>query len=225
MSEPAEARPSLASIPGQRRGRARLEPLTPGERNLYDWILRAFANGTPPAPDALADAASEFDVEVEAALAALAREDLVHHDPATGTILVAYPFSGVPRGHHVRIDGTFDVEAMCAIDALGIAPMLDREVEIVSRDPHTGSEVWVRLAPGEGAWWEPQTAVVLDGCVSAGGPSFRSCCTALNFFESGDSALRYLVANPEISGQPIPMPDAIELGRAIFGDLLPREAA
>jgi integrase len=43
-------------------------------------------------------------------------------------------------------------EAMCAIDALGIAPMLDEAIEIASRDPLTGEDVHVRLAPdGEGA--------------------------------------------------------------------------
>ncbi|TML83572.1 MAG: hypothetical protein E6G09_08540, partial [Actinobacteria bacterium] len=48
---------------------------------------------------------------------------------------------------------------------------------------------------------------------------------ALNFFESGESALSYLVTNPDISGRAIPLPEAIELGRAIFGDLLPRSEA
>jgi hypothetical protein len=38
---------------------------------------------------------------------------------------VAYPFSGTPRGHRVRIDGEHWVEAMCAVDALGIAAMLE----------------------------------------------------------------------------------------------------
>ena len=152
MSRQSDAEPTLASIPGQRRGRARLEPLAPGERDLYDWILTAFASGTPPAPDTLADAASSFEVEAEAALAVFAREDLVHHDPATGAILVAYPFSGTPRGHRVLIDGSHTVEAMCAIDALGIAPMLGLPVEVTSRDPQTGTEVWVRVEPGEGAW-------------------------------------------------------------------------
>jgi len=146
-------------------------------------------------------------------------------DPATGAILVAYPFSGTPRGHRVLIDGSYSVEAMCAIDALGIAPMLGLPIEITSRDPHTDREVWVRLDPGEGAWWEPETAVVLDGCVGSEGPSYRSCCGALNFFESGESALSYLVATPNISGRAIPLPEAIELGRAIFGDLLPRSEA
>ena len=98
MSQPTDAESTLASISGQRRGRERVQRLSPGERGLYDWILQAFAAGTPPGPDTLADAASSFEVEVEAALAVLAREDLVHYDPATGTILVAYPFSGTSRG-------------------------------------------------------------------------------------------------------------------------------
>src|SRR6266849_4384606 len=225
MNRPSDAEPTLASIPRQRRARARLEPLSPGERDLYDWILTAFATGRPPAPDTLADTASRFEIDVEQALATFAREDLVHHDPAIGTILVAYPFSGTPRGHRVLIDGTHQVEAMCAIDALGIAPMLGLPIEITSRDPHTDREVWVRLDPGEGAWWEPETAVVLDGCVGTDGPSYRTCCGALNFFESGESALGYLVTNPGISGRAIPLPEAIELGRAIFGDLLPRSEA
>ncbi len=142
---------------------------------------------------------------------------------ATGAILVAYPFSGTPRGHRVLIDSSHYVEAMCAIDALGIAPMLGLQIEITSRDPHTGSEIWVRLDPGEGAWWEPETTVVLDGCVCTDGPSYRNWCAALNFFESGESALGYLVANPDLSGRAITLPEAIELGRAIFGDLLPPE--
>jgi len=224
MIQPNNAGPTLASIPGQRRGRARLEPLSPGERDLYDWILRAFATGAPPAPDTLVDTASRLEIDVEQALTIFAREDLVHHDPATGTILVAYPFSGTPRGHRVLIDSTHHVEAMCAIDALGIAPMLGVPIEITSRDPHTGTEVWVRLEPDEGAWWEPRSAVVLDGCVCAEGPSYRSCCTALNFFASTESANGYLAANPEVSGRAMPMIEAIELGRSIFGGLLQEDA-
>ena len=225
MSRSTNEEPTQASIPAQLRGRARVEPLSPGERDLYDWILAAFAEGTPPTPASFVDAAATFRVDLERALATFAREDLVHHDAVTGAILVAYPFSGTPRGHRVRIDGRHEVEAMCAIDALGIAPMLGRQVEISSRDPLTGAEVWLRLDPAGGAWWEPETAVVLDGCVSTDGPSFRTCCAELNFFESGESVLRYLIANPKVSGRAIPLPQAIELGRSIFGDLLPHKEA
>ena len=69
-----------ARIPPERWGEGRLKLLGSGERALYAWILRTFAAGAAPEPDALADAASRFDVDVEEALATLSREDLVHHE-------------------------------------------------------------------------------------------------------------------------------------------------
>jgi Alkylmercury lyase len=36
---------------------------------------------------------------------------------------------------------------MCAIDALGIAPMLGEAIEIESRDPVSSAEIRARVAP------------------------------------------------------------------------------
>ncbi len=100
-------------------------------------------------------AAHRFDVDFERAVARFAQRDLVHLDG--GEIAVAYPFSGRPTPHRVWIDGRAEpVFAMCALDALGIAPMLNLPAEILSRDPLGGGEVWVRIDPGDGAWWEPE---------------------------------------------------------------------
>ena len=109
---------------------------------------------------------------------------------------------------------------MCAIDALGIAAMLERPIEVVSRDPVSGGEVWVRIDPGDGAWWEPETAVVLAGSCNGSGPSFRSCCRVLNLFESGANALQYLRANGDVAGHAISIPEAIAAGHAVFGNVL-----
>ena len=108
---------------------------------------------------------------------------------------------------------------MCAIDALGIAPMLGLPIEITSRDPASGAEIWVRLDPGDGAWWEPEQAVVRSGNAGSDGPSFRGCCDIINFFESKESAERYLREHEQISGLQISIPTASELGRAVFGDI------
>ena len=78
----------------------------------------------------------------------------------------------------------------------------------------------MRLDPGEGAWWEPETAVVLAGSSRYEGPSFRGCCDVLNFFESGANALQYLVANRDVAGQAISILEAIAAGRLIFGNVL-----
>jgi hypothetical protein len=211
-----------SGIPAEKQGRRRAQRLSSGEQALYGWILEMFAAGTPPQPGGLAEAATRFEIEIDPALAALAREDLVHCDPATGTILVAYPFSGRPTEHRVCIDGREEVFAMCAIDALGIAPMLEQPIEIVSRDPVDGSDVWVRLDPGDGAWWEPTDALVLAGRV-CDGPSLSSCCQVLNFFGSTKTAERYLHEHPTVSALPITILEATELGRIIFGDILSRD--
>src|SRR5262245_57001160 len=123
-----------AEIPSERLGEARTARLSRPEREFYFWILRQFASATPPDAEATNAAAQEVGLDPDQALATLARHDLVHADES-GRPLVAYPFSAEPRGHRVCIDGKHRVQAMCAIDALGIAPMLELPIEIVSHDP------------------------------------------------------------------------------------------
>jgi hypothetical protein len=207
-----------AAIPLERTGGRRVAGLSDPERRLYTWILSRFAAARRPSMEQATAAGRRLRVDVERALETFARLDLVHL--ADGEIAVAYPFSGRATPHRVRIDGGHEVFAMCALDALGIAPMLELPIEILSRDPISHGEVWVRIDPGDGAWWEPGTAVVLAGSSCRNGPSFRTCCGVLNFFESRANAGQYLVVHPEVSGYALSLPEAIETGSAIFGDLL-----
>jgi hypothetical protein len=209
----------MAVIRPERRGRRRLSGLTQPERDLYRWILKRFAAAVPPSGEATRATASELGLDQDEALAVLARDDLVHTD-RDGRPVVAYPFSARERGHRVVIDGIHEVEAMCAIDALGIAPMLGLPIEVRSRDPISGGEVHVQLHPGEQAGWRPADAVVLAGSVCCEGPSFGGCCDVLNFFETTENAKRYLREHPEINGAPITIPEAAEAGRVVFGDVL-----
>jgi hypothetical protein len=45
----------------------------------------------------------------------------------------------------------------------------------------------------------------------------------LNFFETRENAERYPAENASISGHPISLPEAIEAGRIVFGDVLSEE--
>jgi hypothetical protein len=208
-----------AGIRPDRHGAARIGRLSAEQRQLYRWILLEFAAATPPTGAATRAAAEALGLDAADSLRVLAREDLVHVD-AGGRPLVAYPFSAKPRGHRVLIDGDRWVEAMCAIDALGIAPMLGLPIEIYSHDRLSGGQIWARLDPAEGAWWGPQEAVVVSGTAGRESPSFRGCCDVLNFFERREHAERYLAEHPSVSGHPISLPEAIEAGRIVFGDIL-----
>lgn len=208
-----------ADIAAERRGRQRLARLSQPERGFYLWVLRQFATAVPPSADATRAAASDFDLDPEQALAMLAREDLVHTD-SDGRPLVAYPFSANDRGYRVAIDGAHEVQAMCAIDALGIAWMLDLPIEIDSRDPISGGEIHVQLDPDGAANWQPEAAVVVAGSGCCDGPSFCGCCDVLNFFETPASAERYLLEHPDVTGTLISIAEAIEAGRVVFADVL-----
>jgi Alkylmercury lyase len=210
---------AATGIPSARLGDRRGGSLSGAERAFYRWILRSFANEGPPAAASIRAHATELGLDLEQTRARLAAEDLVHFDQA-GRVTAAYPFSARPRGHRVLLGSKHSVEAMCAIDALGIAPMLGLPVEISSRDPISGAEVWVRVEPGDGPWWEPKEAVVLAASTCGDGPSLRGCCDILNFFESTKTAERYLADHPEVSGLSISIPEASKLGRAVFGDVL-----
>jgi hypothetical protein len=210
---------AMAAIRPQRRGRRRLRGLTQPERNLYRWILHRFAAAVPPSGKATRATALELGLDPDEALASLARDDLVHTD-GDGRPVVAYPFSARERGHRVLINEIHEVEAMCAIDALGIAPMLGLPIEVRSCDPISGGEVHVRLHPREQASWQPAKAVALAGSACSDGPSLCGCCDVLNFFETGTNAERYLLEHSEVNGTMISIPEAIEAGRVVFGDVL-----
>ena len=208
---------AAAQIPPERLGPARTARLDEGERSLYHWILGSFARGEPPDATALATQAERLRIYLSVALASLASDDLVH----TGTdvaITVAYPFSGRPTAHRVQLD-VHEVHAMCAIDALGMAPMFGRPIRVESSDPVSGDTVRVELAPDGDASWTPQEAVVVSGS-SCDGAAFNGCCHVLNFFSARENAEQYLSARADVRGIVISIREAIEAGRCVFGDAL-----
>ena len=214
----AERALEAAAIPDSRRGRERSARLNDGERALYRWIIQRFARATPPTAAQIVEQAQTLALDTDTALAVLAREDLVHTDD-DGEVTVAYPFSARSRGHEVTIEGRV-VQAMCAIDALGIAAMLDQPIEIRSQDPISGSEIHVHANPKGVTSWQPETAIVLAGSSSCEGPSYGGCCDVLNFFVSTENAQRYLRENTEVAGMPISISEAAAAGRAVFGQIL-----
>lgn len=209
-----------AGIAPERWGKTRLARLSEAEQDFYRWILRGFADGRRPDAAAARETASRLGLEPGDALDTLAREDLVHRDARTGEIVVAYPFSGRPTPHRVRIGRRREVDAMCAIDALGISFMLGEATEVVSRDPLTEEEVRIWLDPGRALRWEPEGAAVFAGGDCRAGLASAACCAFVNFFASRESAQRYLRESPAVRGEVLSIPEAVEAGRIVFGGLL-----
>jgi Alkylmercury lyase len=219
LPERVAAALAMAEIPPSKLGPARRARLTDSERELYFWILRHFRTTGRPSDARVREAAERLGMDAERGLATLAREDLVHGGP-DGEITVAYPFSGRPTAHKVRFTGGHKVDAMCAIDALGIAPMFGEPIEIDSRDPVSGDEIRARVAADGTPEWSPQSAVVVAGVLDRQSDSCCGCCPVLNFFISPGNAERWLFEHREVRGRVISMQEAAAAGRAVFGGVL-----
>lgn len=218
--EPAVAAAlAAAEIPASKLGPARHSRLTGAQRELYFWILRRFASKGRPISGEVRAAAGRLGLDAEDALAALSREDLVHRG-TDGAIAVAYPFSGRPTAHRVRFPTGHEVSAMCAIDALGIAPMVGQRIDVVSRDPASGDEIRARAAADGTPEWSPESAVVIAGAIRGPGDACCGCCPVLNFFVSPASAEPWLAEHGEVRGNVISIREAAAAGRAVFGDVL-----
>ncbi len=202
----------------QRMGAARGAELDAPSRQLYHWILREMAAGRTPDADALRAASARFAVDAATALGRMQALDLVQLDSA-GAVRCAYPFSAVDTGHEVRLSGAqHPVQAMCAVDALGIPYMLRRAGEIASADPGTRRAIRVAVDPAAEPAWQPRHAVVVVGTAASTTPCSVSeiACPYISFFESAESAHSYLEQRPEITGTVLAMPDAVAVGRALF---------
>jgi hypothetical protein len=213
--------PRIAPVEVLSAWRRRAAPLDPVQRAVHQEILRTFAaTGRPPAPSDL-DAVANGSADVGAVLSALHEADAIRLD-ADESIAVAYPFSTHPTRHRVRIDDRVDVYAMCAVDALGIAAMLNQDTRIESLDVTSGAPINIIMTT-DGTTWDPATAVVFVGAAAGGGPSSECCCDYLNFFTDPAAAETWTAAHPDIPGQILDQAGAVDLGMQLFQPLLATE--
>lgn len=118
------------------------------ETELLRRVFRAFVERAGPVP--LSEIAAVFPHEprgqVFGALAKLDEDDLVRI--RDGCVDLAYPFSAAPTSFVVDLGpGGGERYACCAVDALGLAPMLGRSVRIRSRCHHCAMPLELRVAP------------------------------------------------------------------------------
>ncbi len=194
----------------------RLARTSPQAQVLYREVLSSFAaTGHPPPLAAAAEQAGLQVEQVEAALRELAAADVVALD-TDGELTGAFPLSAVPTRHQVHLDDGLVVQAMCAVDALGIPAMLGKPGVVVSPDPPSGQKITVRVSDG-GIDVEPPEAVVLLA-TSGAGTLASSCCRVIDLYAAAETAHRAL-DRPGMTGDVLTVGEAHALGVALFADL------
>lgn len=142
----------------------------------------------------------------------LAREDWLVVD---GDVVTAvYPFALESSGIRVTIQGQ-ERFAMCAIDALGITPMLSMSVEIAAICPETGESLHLSVAVDGTITTTPSDVVVVRR--RQRGSAHLSRCAATRFFVSGDAAERWRAESGDAGDLILSPGDAFSEATLIFG--------
>ena len=120
---------------------------TAREGEILQRILRTFLDrGGPVLVEEVAAAFPDRPPEtVWDTLVAMDDEDLIQI--REGRVEIAYPFSAIPTPFVVRLADGKERFACCAIDALGMAPMVGQRVHIRSKCHDCGAALELSVAP------------------------------------------------------------------------------
>ncbi len=139
--------------------------LTSKERRARRTLLRLIlTTGRQPGLKALASRLEASESTVAKLLSALERKGFLVRDHRSNKITAAYPLSTRPTQHQVMLkDQGQRRYALCAIDALGVGPLLGASVVARSQCPHCGRSIRVHVEGNQIAAVEPPGTVVWYG--------------------------------------------------------------
>ncbi|WP_349507347.1 bifunctional organomercurial lyase/mercury(II) reductase MerBA [Agrobacterium pusense] len=184
-------------------------------------LLKLYAeDGRAPDRSALAERAELSETAILPLLEELRRRDLVVLDDER--IVGAYPFTDRHTGHRVTLDGHV-LNAMCAVDALGIGAMTDRDIAITSQCRHCDAPIRItsRQRGRILAAVEPSTAVMWQSVRYEGGCAASSLCATTAFFCSDEHlSLWRGERSADGPGFRLSIEEGLEAGRALFGPSL-----
>lgn len=192
----------------------------PTEDRVRTTVLRLYAeHGRAPTVAALATATRLTLDEVRLQLARLEQRDLIILSQDGDRILGAYPFTDRLTGHRVTVTDRV-VNAMCAVDALGVAAMLGRDTQVDSRCLHSGAAI--RMSTRDHGWAlatvSPETTVVWLALGCDERPAASSLCTRTAFFRTDADLDAWRTETPcaDQRGVRLSPSEALEAGRAVF---------
>jgi hypothetical protein len=127
-------------------------------RALLELIL---TTGRDPGLKALASRLNVSESEAAKLLSALERKGFLVRDQRSNRIKAAYPLSTRPTQHQVMLKDTGQRRyALCAIDALGVAPLFGGAVIANAKCPHCGRSIRVHVEDNQIMAVKPAGVVV-----------------------------------------------------------------
>lgn len=196
----------------------RRENLSLPVKRVHQHILQSLAlRGCIPDQEELAGL---YDIgDIRLAVCTLAENDLIVLDGTSGKISGAYPMTMEKTPHEVELNN-HRVFAMCALDAVSIAPVFNTKVVIRSSCHQTGVPVAIHQQQRIVCAVDPDPGLMIGirwqqthGCAA------HSLCAEMVFFKDGATA-RQWHADDEESMSVLTLSEAITVGTAFFGSLI-----
>jgi alkylmercury lyase-like protein len=201
------------------RMKKRWDDITPQLRHLHQAVLQGYlASGRPPSR---AQLEAGFTGPVKPALADLVTRDMILLDE--GEVVGAYPFTSRPSRHKVLIEGQ-EINAMCAIDALGAGAMAGCDAQVHAECAQCGEAVTIDLVGGGLSidTVTPSTAVVWAGVKDISGCAANTQCRAIVLFCGDEHLKAWRDATQSEHGFQLTPAQAVQAGAAIFRPFLTR---
>lgn len=214
-------RGALQAMAGSDQALNRWSGYNPAADRVRVALLQLYAEDQrAPSRSALAERAELSETAIRPLLEELRRRDLVVLDDER--IVGAYPFTDRDTDDRVTLDGHV-LNAMCAVDALGIGAMTNRDIAIASQCRHCGAPIRITTQDQGRALAdvEPATAVVWFSVRYEGACAASSLCATTAFFCSDDHLLAWRRGrSADEPGFRLSIAEGLEAGRAVFGPSL-----
>lgn len=166
----------------------RLARASPSAQQAYGRILeRLRTKGLPVAAEDL----REYDpTQFRQVVDELAAADLVVADAAHARVLGAYPLTTETTDHQLSVDGV-RLFAMCALDALAVAPVMQARVQVESRCAVSGSAVRILQDGDRLELAGPSDVQVGIAWQDTGGCAAHSLCRDMVFLGDAQTAAQW----------------------------------
>jgi hypothetical protein len=209
---------ALARLNSQLPLKARQDSLPGILKSAHQRVITSLVTyGRPPDEPELTALLGEG--RVAAGLHQLAAADLVVLDAQGERVVGAYPVTVETTPHQLSVNG-HRIYAMCALDAVSVAPMFATEVEIASVCHRSQVPIAIRMRgcnvlavhPGQ----DPVIGIRWQAPV---GNAAHSMCTQMIFLKDWQTALAWQQADTQ-SISLFSLTQAVALGAAFFQPLL-----
>jgi len=164
-------------------------------RSIFRFVLK---NGKSPTMEELRLSLKRSDEEITHAFDELEKKgDFLLRKKGTQEIVSLYPISLKPTEHQITLEDGMRLFAMCAVDALGMPIMFNKNVRIVSRCEECKHEIVLEIKNGEITFMSHPNATICSP-KSQVYPAAETCCPFVNFFCSKKHADLWIAENPKL---------------------------